>query len=80
MKTIRTKTLWINADGTEHDSLDAAQAHERYATVLKIIKDADLDWRDGVGEDAATPERIAKLLAPYMTKLAQNKAGIVGRI
>ena len=80
MKTIRTKTIWINADGTEHDTLDSAQAYERYATVRKIIEDAGFDWRDGVGEDAATPERIAKLLAPYMTKLAQNKTGIVSRI
>jgi len=62
---MRTKTIWINADGTEHDTLEAAQEYERYATIRKLIEAADLDWRDGVGKDAATPDRIAGLLAPH---------------
>jgi hypothetical protein len=60
---LRTKTVWLTADGTEHATLEAAQEYERYATVRQIIEDADLDWRGGAGKNVATPDRIAKLLA-----------------
>jgi hypothetical protein len=80
MKTIRTKTIWINADGTEHDTPDAAQEYERYATIRKLIEAADLDWRDGVGEDAATPDRIARLLAPHLSLPEQEEPELLNAL
>lgn len=61
-----TKTVWVTVDGTEHATLEAAEEYEMYATIRSLLEDADLDWRGGVGKDAATPDRIAALLAPYM--------------
>lgn len=59
---INKKTVFVTEDGKAHDSQEEAQEWIAHCMVRGEIEAADLDWRDGVGEDAATPDKIAAIL------------------
>ena len=58
MATMKQKTVWIAADGSEHATEHEADNWDRYTAIRDILEDADLDWRDGV-----SPGVIAELLS-----------------
>ncbi len=56
------KTVWVADDGSHHSTEDDASAWDTYCRLRDVIQAADLDWRDGVGADAATPDKIAEIV------------------
>ena len=55
--------FYTAADGSRHKTKQDAKRWDVYCLLRDCIENADLDWRDGIGPDAATPDRVADLIA-----------------